>query len=399
MRLPVIFAALLVAAGGLAGCFGGEEEPATPAADGGDGGINDPTKLVEQIKVLAPLKTSITTTAPDWIKSGTSIDLTAAKPSGAKGALTYTWAVGQLPGTVTIAAKADTGSKTPNDYIPGGGKSASIKYTEAGIYRMHCHPHPYMKHNVTVVDGYKGPSTVNVTITDGAKLNEYRFVPEEIIIGKGTTVVYTNVGQLPHSATAESQEPPLKKLDLATDTGAAAIDGNGWMRVMVIVTDAEGRIGSAEHKIYVTPELPSWAGYSGSFTFNVGTGGVIPMGTLPADPEAPKTDSVTLTQGGAVFLNFTVADASAPATPPAEAAPQVEIHFRKAGGEQDALASPAATSGALTGSTDAGAYELVVIPMRGVQMTATVTIDVIYDLVPPPLVPVTAGGDGHGHSH
>lgn len=387
MRLPVLLAALLVSAGGLAGCFGSEDDPAQPAATGSDpNGVGTGTgadDLVSPINVLAPLTTAITTTSATWVAPGSSIDVAAAAPAKAKGAVSYTWAIGPLPGTVAVTPKADTGSKSPSDYIQPG-QSDAIKYTEAGVYNMHCHPHPKMKHNVTVIEGYS-TKAVEVLIVDGDKTEDRRFVPADIVVGVGTTVTYKNVGKEAHSATAEAQEPPLKALDLKAASGQVTVSGSGWQRILVVVKDNEGRFGSAQHDIYVS-DIPTFPTQSEEFEFEVGT-------PAQADEQRPpKTAGVTLAQGGRIFMNWTVTDALAPT---GQSPATAELHLTKQGEAQDTLTGDGAT-GAQSTTGPGGVYTLSVQARQGANVVVAVTIDVVYDLVPPPPAMASAGGDGHG---
>lgn len=387
MRLPATIAILLLAAGGLAGCFGSEEEPTTPASSD-DGGVLPDTGIpTGTIKVLAPLTFQLSTTSPDWVKAGTMIDVAASAPAAAKGDVTYTWAIGPLPGTVTPTAQTlDTGSAKPELYIEAG-KEKALKFEAPGTYEMHCHPHAWMRQNVTVVEGYQGPSTVHVNITDGAKQNEYVYAPATLVIGPGTTVVYHNAGTQPHTATLMTQGPALKLGDLAEASGMLTVEGEGWQRVVAIAQDKDGRIGVAEMPLYVTATLPAFTTFSKTFTF--AAGGVPGVQAAPDEAEPPQTEKITLAQGGKVFLNFTGADATTQLA-------DFEIHLTKQGATQDTVTGSGA-DGALTGAGDAGVYTLSVKATGGVQPEVTVTLDVVYDLIPPEPTTASAGGDdGHG---
>lgn len=397
MRAQLLLALALVAAGSLAGCVGGEKETGVKDIDTGDpdGEKIDLTKL-PQLKVLAPLAATIGTDAPAWIQSGTEVPVTLSTVANAKGAVSHTWAVGPLPGTVDVAAaKADTGSKG-SDYIQPGA-SKSITYAVSGVYAMHCHPHAWMRHNVTVVDGYAGPKAVEVVIVDGEKPTDMRFIPENIVVGMGTTVTYKNLGAQPHTATAMgAQEPPLKKVPLTAATGSVKVEGNGWMRIVAIFQDTEGRFGYANRSIYATPELPAYEKTTHEFSFDA----ALPV--LAGTPAAPASESapVSLEHPGVVFLNYTFQDAASGAGAPENLA-EVEIHFTKDGETQDTLTGGPDATNALTGKALAGAYTLKVVPVQGAQVSGTVTIEVLYDLVPPPVgaAPPPAD-DGHGgHAH
>lgn len=387
MRAFALLAASLVVAGVLSGCIGGSDEPTTPAADTGGKttlpGTGGKT-TAGVVNVLNPLTSTVTSQGDSWIKSGSTIAVSATAPVQAKGTVNYTWVAGALPGTAEVtAAKLDTKSIEP-------GASKSLKFAAAGVYRMHCHPHPYMKHNVTVVEGFSSPSKVEVSIVDGPTTGEYRFVPENIVVAPGTTVVYTNLGDQPHTTTLESQEPPVKALLLKAASGEVAVTGNGWQRVMVLMQDSEGRVGSAETRVYVTPELPAFPTQTVALDFKVG-------GASEVSPDVKVP--VTFDHNGTVTINFTVKDAVASNGGPANSA-LVEVHFVEDGATQDTATSDPASEGSLTALVGAKTYQLLVKATQGVGVTGTVEITAVYDLVPPaPAMPAAGGEHGEHAGH
>lgn len=395
---PIIAALLLTAA--FAGCIGGKDgdgEGATldPAdTNGGTGTGTGTGSGTGTLKVLAPLNATITLDAPAWVQSGTEVPVALGTPANAKGAVTYAWAIGPLPGTSEVTAVTmDTGSAKSTDYIAPGA-SKTLTYSTAGIYRMHCHPHPAMRHNVTVIDGYEGAKNVEVQIVDGSQGQYY--VPENIVIGTGTTVTYKNVGQQPHTATAlGAQEPALKALPLKADKGAIKVEGEGWQRVVAVYLDSEGRIGVSEARIYTTSTLPVFETQTETFSFEYGAS------ELAGTPAAPASDGrpVLLKQPGVVTINYTFTDLAGSVDPSASQA-SVELHFTKDGETQDTLTGDGAEN-SLNGKAIAGSYTLSVLPTSGVQIEGTVTIEVVYELLPPePTMPAAPADDGHGgHAH
>lgn len=387
MRTVALLAAILLASGGLAGCVGEDKDPVNtntvdsknPAGGGTDAG--------QVLKVLAPLTSSISTKSATWVAPGSLVDVEASAPANAEGNLTVTWAIGQHP-FVGKAPEAALDTK-----VIGPGESKSLTYELAGSYLMHCHPHPYMKHNVTVVEGFEGPSAVTVSIVDGDSPETYRFVPENILIAPGTKVTYTNKGSQPHTSTLESASPTLKKLDATTLAGQVKVEGDGWMRLVAVMQDAKGRIGVSEYPIYVK-DIP--ANFAGSYS-----GGFDAAFTPPADPGAgsetfnpSESHDLKLDLGGKAFINVTVDD------PSGENLQQVKVHLVEAGATQDSMTLNA---GELTaaGTVNAGAYKLVVEGAQGIQISYTVTVDVLYALVPPVLeMAMDMPADGHGgHNH
>lgn len=91
----------------------------------------------------------------------------------------------------------DTGSIAP-------GARAILAFHEEGVYAMHCHPHPWMKHTVTVVAD--GPATAQVEIIDDPT-NEtmFRYEPQTVTISTMGHVTYVNRGMHAHTATLEEE--------------------------------------------------------------------------------------------------------------------------------------------------------------------------------------------------
>lgn len=403
MRALSALVASLVVFGALAGCIGGDDKTEPPAGPGTapgatTGGTTNPG-TAPQLTVLAPLASMVTIEGPQWVASGTEVPVKAMAPTNAKGTVTYAWALGPLPGTTTVVASpADTGSaKDASNWIQPG-NSKPLTYSKAGVYSMHCHPHPAMRHNVTVIDGYSGPKAFEVFITDGEKQNEYRFVPENIVVPTGAVVTYKNVGQQPHTATAlGAQEPALKMLPLKAATGNLKIEGEGWQRVVVIATDSEGRLGIAQKEIYTTAKLPAFETQTIPMTFEYGTPTAIGAAPVAA---AAKTAPVQLEQPGLVTINYTFQDGASAAGGPENLA-EVEVHFTKDGETQDTFTAPPSDAGSIGGKAIAGAYTLRVVPLQGARVSGTIIIEVAYELVPPPPAkPGAPADDGHGgHAH
>lgn len=404
MRALALLAVLVVLGSGLAGCIGAAKEDDTDTLDpakvttevGGQITSGGGTGLPANLKVLAPLTSTLTLSGPEWIQSGTTVDASVAPPANAKGAVTYIWATGPLPDTVEVVpAKADTGSPSSSAYIAPG-TSKNITFTTPGVYRMHCHPHPNMRSNVTVIDGYQGPKTVDVYIVDEGSPVGARYVPENIVIGVGTTVVYHDVGQLPHTATSLAQEPPLKKVALAGASGAVPVEGEGWQRVVVAMIDSEGRVGFAEQRIYTSATLPTFEPKEYAFAFEFGAP-VVPG--APAQPASPKTESFKLDQAAVLTINYTFADAVGSASGGAENLAQVEMHLTPQGDTQDVMTTEPTGEGVWEGKVPAGTYTLTVIPRQGAQISGTVSITGAYELVPPSAGMSSSSMDMAGMEH
>jgi plastocyanin len=297
------------------------------------------------------------------------------------------WAIGALPGTILApAATYDTGSKTPADYIPSNA-SKSITFTAAGLYQMHCHPHPNMRSNVSVIDGYQGPSTVEVQIYD------FGYAPQNIVIGPNTTVVYKNVGAQPHTATVLSNEPPLKALPLKDPKGNATVAGNGWQRVRVYAMDGDGRLGNATVDVYVAP-YPTFTKAPKAMSFPAGLGPAAQQGTTAV---GPQTDSFATDYNGTIYLNYTAKDAATQNGGPQNLA-TVDVHLKMSGETQDTLTDSGKEKGTLATHAPAGSYTLSILATQGVGVNVDYTVEVVYDLPTPP-APVLASADGGGAHH
>lgn len=393
MRAMVLLASLLVVGAALTGCVGqaGEDDPEAASVGDGDGTTlpgNDDLELpADGLKVLAPLSTGIVTEAPAWVAPGAKINVSANAPANAKGAVTYTWAIGPLPKTVQVTS-ADLNTKEI-----AAGASATLKFEKAGVYEMHCHPHPFMLSNVTVVDGYAGASSATVYITDGANIGEMRFVPEHVVIPVGGTVVYKNVGTQVHTATQSAQAPALTATELKAASGEVTVSGSGWQRLVVLIQDSEGRIGRAEHPIYVAP-LPENHVESITFEFEAGV-----PNQAPREAHQVKSKAFKLAYPGTAIFNFTAVDAaSATSGEGAANLAQVEIHVKEQGETQDTMTGDPASSGSLEGIVSDSTYTVEVKAVQGVSIKFTGEFTVVYDLTPPAPVDISAGGGGHDDS-
>lgn len=88
------------------------------------------------------------------------------------------------------------------DIAPGAEKS--LMFHEAGTFELHCHPHPWMEHRVSVVEG--GPASARVLILDDPSNDTaFRFEPQNVTIGVGGTVTYANMGTFAHTATQKDE--------------------------------------------------------------------------------------------------------------------------------------------------------------------------------------------------
>ncbi len=92
-------------------------------------------------------------------------------------------------------------------------KGAKFQWTfmNVGEFAYHCHPHPWMMGNVTVeahADHSHGTAgkTHTVKIVDGATAGEYKYVPENLTVHVGDTIVWVNEGTMGHTVTAKTSD-------------------------------------------------------------------------------------------------------------------------------------------------------------------------------------------------
>lgn len=83
------------------------------------------------------------------------------------------------------------------------GAEAALAFELAGTFALHCDPHPFMEHDVTVAEG--APTIAHVHILDGNATSEYRFDPQELRVGPGAVVTYHNHGALAHTASERTE--------------------------------------------------------------------------------------------------------------------------------------------------------------------------------------------------
>lgn len=376
---------LIAAALLLAGCVNSKPAPSTTTPPAGQ---SPPADVLAPVPAL-PLSLKID--GPTWVEPGTPIPVTATSTTG--GTLTFTWATGQLPGTV-----AASGAPLNTSLIEPG-STKTLVFTRAGLYNMHCHPHPFMRSNVTVIDGYKGPDLVDVQIQDGATTSDYRFVPENIVVGPGTKVVYHDVGKLAHTSTELQRTPPLAKAALSTRSGAldlpASIAMPGmdmqmapeWTNVVVVAQDAQGRVGIANASIYIN---------SFPLPYNTTLQGNFAASGLPESAVAPAKKGFLLDEPGTLYLNFSAVDAASKTNPTLPNQATIDIHVKGNGETQDVVTVTGKASGASTARINPGSYSITVAPNAGTNVDYNVFVTILYDHIPPKPV---LGGGGAEHQH
>lgn len=91
----------------------------------------------------------------------------------------------------------DTGDIAPN-------AERSLTFGTSGRVEIHCHPHQWMLHNVTVTED--AAAEFHVHIVDGIDEADFRFEPANLTVGNGSRVTYHNHGNFTHTATQKADD-------------------------------------------------------------------------------------------------------------------------------------------------------------------------------------------------
>lgn len=300
MRLSILLVTTLaLAVPLLAGCVSkGDDLAAEPGAGLSQASLESATVAPRPLRTLLPLNV---TTSAVWVNPRDTVQLTATAPS----ATSVSWylspraplapastggascvhlmpcfdsldgqderaACASALGPGPCAPAANPPPATPKldtGYI-NSGESKSIKLTTPGVYQLHCHPHPWMRANITVLAGAPNGDAV-ISITDGATNPEYRFGPEDTTVGPGSTVTFHNVGNQTHTATMHTFLIPIKP------TGKSAsyvADTTGDFDVVAIARDGASGVAQSGTRLFVDPARPSDTLPLGPYkgTFNAG---------------------------------------------------------------------------------------------------------------------------------
>ncbi|MEA3198665.1 MAG: hypothetical protein QOE90_93 [Thermoplasmata archaeon] len=380
MQRVRFLAVLVLAFTVLAGCVGHANDAVTQQSAGStDAGGSTPaaTGLVAPT-ALPDIPFKVATDAAAWIAPGTSVAASVALPPEAAAPIAYTWLWGPMGGMAPITVM----KQTQTDLIAPGA-SARITFDQAGIFTEHCHPHPWMLSTVVVLDNGQAPQTVTVHFVDGETKENFKFVPDIVVISKGSTVVYENDGKQAHQTMLMKQDAPLAVQSAKDAQATISATGSGWMRAVVVAQDAKGYVGMAESDVYVAP-IPAPLTQTFGGQFNV----TLPA-QAPAQPPAPvgsagDTFPFSASGAGRFWINFTSQDgvaANAP-TDPAGDTSQIQVQVAAKDGSYKEASAPS-DKGGLTNVVKAGDYAITVSPAAGQDVTYTVTLTLVYDLVPP----------------
>jgi plastocyanin len=384
MRAHAGSVALLAAVVALSGCVATltkeQSSSVTPSTTS--------TPSTSQVPQAVPdLVSAVTTSGGAWVAPGSALTVTATPPPNAHGAVTYQWLLGPIAGVgpyPTFVVSSSNAIATP---LIQPGDSSAIVFNQAGIFHLHCHPHPWMRSNVTVVDDGAAPERVVVHFVDGATPDDYHFVPENVTIPNGSTVVYENDGQMPHQTMILHQDSPLQVLPLTQPSGTITVNGSGWTRVVVAMADGAGAVGYAESDFYVAPlPAPQVTPFSGSYPLGEPSAAPIPSGT-PADALDPTYEkSFSEQYPGTLYFNVSAQDPLANATngqTPNTAL--IEAHVKAKDQTQDVLTCDTKDACNLMVKIPKGDYSVTIVGRQGVDVSYSGAITFVQDPVPPPL--------------
>ncbi|MGQ0535438.1 MAG: PKD domain-containing protein [Methanobacteriota archaeon] len=320
--------------------------------------------------------------AKNWVAvdDPIAVEATASDPDGE--GLSYLWTYAPLANAA--AAGGDGGHGAHGGHQHDAGPSAiesgdltlakqfEVTFDAAGVYGFHCHPHPYMKHSVTVSDA---PGALSGTVDVVQK--DYAFHPASIVVAPGTKVRYTNADDDVHTVTQESF---AKLLPLSAASGTVAIPETGDFMIMVTVTDPSGLAATAFQKVRIARELPPET-VRENFT------GEFPLGDATLYP--PKEHRFVLDYPAAAKVTLTWTDTPAALN---------KIHANLFAGESGGTALTVIAGEPVDIDLAQGAYTLQIVPEQGVQIAYEVVVEAVYTLVAH-FGDEAAAGDGHGHAH
>lgn len=407
MRAPMLLA-ILVFGAGLTGCIGGDEAPDADSVDK----ASTPAASSSAAAALPPAATPLDVTlsgSTAWARPGEAATFTATS----KGATSYEWFLAARPAAAAdgggggsahsghilqdatvddhladakfgpghaetkparqAPSKLDTGELQPGTY------SEPLTVPEEGLYQFHCHPHPWMALNIATKEGASATGTQHVQIVDGANQDEFRYVPNELVVAPGTQIVFWNNGTNMHTGTQGGFAWLIPQI--GPSISYAPPDEGDFDVLVVARDDATGR-GEARVRILVDStkpnEIQTVGPYQGSFKKGVAN-----------DPQPEVMEHPFSINFPARTLTFTY---EATSTLPASGA-KVSVTLLQ--GTTELATAPASADGELkVENLPAGSYTLRVMAAEGVLIDYTAKGTAELDLTPPES---TASGGSGGH--
>lgn len=405
MKIRILLVMLALAAAPLTGCIGADDEPVEGSTtDGdnktgtGDGDVSDSADQFPLPEPKVPLDASVNVSEV-WVKPGTTVTITSEAASATS--VRY-FLEKRVAASADPHAGHDMGGDGGMDHSAHGGGDGGMDMIDTGDiapgvsaepftventgwYTFHCHPHPWMKFNVTVVEGAATSGVIDVHAVNGEGDDTFRFYPEDLTVAPGTQIRVHNNGTVVHTVMEEAFRPFLGE-GASVDV---AVDKVGDWDVVAVATDDGNGHGEARTRLVVDPAKPeetkTWDPFTGEFT----------LGT-PAQPESKKHTFLSEWAMATTTVAWTTA-ATLPGSPSA-----VTVTVTAQGAEEPlAQTEEAAAEGELVmENLPAGTYVITITLSEGGLVDYEATVDAVFDLVPPEDYKPSEGGDGHGgHAH
>lgn len=403
MQPHVLFVSLALFTAVLTGCVGDQSNEADASAiqgastvDKAEGASNAdlPPKPAR-----APLDISAAVSQP-WARPGDTVTLTATSAK----ATTYAWFLQLRPAPAAAApAAAPTGGHSghlsSDEIVPApargpghgsnpeptapkpqpnlntgnieAGQSKPLTFKEEGLYQLHCHPHPWMKVNVTVQQGAPVGEHA-ITILDGRAQSEYRYAPEDLVVGPGAKVNFVNNGAQMHTAT---QEAYLEIIPGAGKSLTFAPKNAGDYNVVVIARDGGSGVGVAKTRLFVDPTKPQEKQPIGPYSGELEKGAP----NLPEEQQDKATHTFTSAfPFKTLKLSFTSASNLPGGAVPAPTS--IKVSLAPEGGDVLGTSEPGASGELSFDALPAGSYVLTVIADTGVMIGYNVEGEALLDL-------------------
>lgn len=404
----------------LAGCVGGKPDDIEATSLGSTTTGNDVTSSSTAAASLPPqpTRTPIDATvavSQPWARPGESVTLTATSAK----ATTYAWYLQLRPAAAAPPSSGGhSGHRAQSDDItliatmmgPGHGSSPEptppkpqpnlntgnidpgqakpLTFKEEGLYQLHCHPHPWMKVNVTVKQGASAAEQT-ITIVDGRAQSEYRYAPEDIVVGPGAKVNFVNKGAQMHTAT---QEAYLEAIPGDGKSVTFTPKNTGDYDVVVIARDGSTGVGTAKARLLVDATKPDEKQPVGPYNGEFQAAAPRPADLPEPAPAAESAEHSFTSPYPIKSLKFTFT-----ATSDTPAPPTVGVSLQKEDGTEIANAEPAPSGEVSAADLPAGTYKIVVTAGQGALIAYEAIGEVILDLQLAGAAPAQDESQPHGH--
>lgn len=370
MRPLLALAALALLTPALAGCVDTADPAPTAVQPSSTGSVISAGSARRSSPVPGPvavLPVELVASSA-WVRPGETVTLAAS--AGAEHAW-YAKKVGDVEMSGDMAghdmASMSEPAPPPATFDSGpiaAGARASLTFPDEGFYAIHCHPHPWMRFNLTVAED-AGARVAHVQILDGAGQAAFRYDPAELRVAPGATVVFWNNGTQMHTATE------LERFDVLPLTGKSVTytpDEAGDYEIVVVARDPGAR-GEARTRLLVDPMKPDEEQSVGPFTGEF-QAALAEAGQAPEEKHGFESDYRLKT----LKLAFT-------ATSTTPVPPTITVSVSRLGGDPLGSAS-GATGEIVLQDLPEGPYTVTVTAGQGVAIAYEVTGTLLLDLDP-----------------